>query len=80
MGRKAPTRPELHRVKSIPLGVMLDYLAIICTKERDEKKRSIWRCLTNAFHRHSQDFQLAYRFHIFKPVSPTNGTAAALQR
>lgn len=79
MGRKVPTKPELHRVNPIPLGVMLDYLAIICTKEREEKKRSIWGCLTNAFHRHSQDSQLAYRFHTFKPVSPTNGTAAALQ-
>lgn len=79
MGRKAPTKPELHGVNPIPLRVMLDYLAIICTKEREEEKRSIWGCLTNAFHRHSQDSQLAYRFHTFKPVSLANGTASALQ-
>lgn len=79
MGRKVPTKPELHGVNPILLGVMLDYLAIICTKKREEKKRSIWGRLTNEFHRHSQDSQLAYRFHTFKPVLPTNGTAAALQ-
>lgn len=42
MDRKVPTKPELHRVNPITLGVMLDYLAIICTKEKEEKKRSIW--------------------------------------
>lgn len=29
-----------HRVNPIPLGVMLDYLAIICTKEREEKSEA----------------------------------------
>lgn len=38
MGRKVPTKPELHGVNPIPLGVMLDYLAIICTKEREKRK------------------------------------------